>query len=184
MNRIVIAVRLFFRALAGAEFAAQAERLLGGALPVPPPTAKPVAEPKPAAASATPARPARSEALTLLAVLQQEARLVDFLMEPIQGYDDAQVGAAVRGIHRDCGGVLTRLFDLNPLRAEPEGTVLDVPTGFDPAACKLTGDVKGTAPYRGTLRHPGWAAAKCEMPVWAGRAESALVVAPAEVEVR
>ena len=46
-------------------------------------------------------KPARSEAIALLETLQREARLVDFIKEPIDVYADAQVGAAVREIHRD-----------------------------------------------------------------------------------
>ena len=32
--------------------------------------------------------------------------------------------------------------------------------------------------------HHGWEAAKCEVPTWSGGKEAALVVAPAEVEVK
>jgi hypothetical protein len=55
---------------------------------------------KPAAAP----RP-RSEALTLLATLQREARFVDFIKESLEGYSDAQIGAVARDVHRDCGKV-------------------------------------------------------------------------------
>src|SRR5262245_21293587 len=41
--------------------------------------------------------------LRLLAILQRDGRLIDFLLEDIQGVtDDAQVGAAVRDIHKKC----------------------------------------------------------------------------------
>src|SRR5689334_6738761 len=39
-------------------------------------------------------------ALQLLSLLQREGRLVDFLAEPIDGFSDAQIGAAVRDVHR------------------------------------------------------------------------------------
>jgi hypothetical protein len=139
--------------------------------------------PAPAVAPA-PAPPARSEALSLLAVLQQEARLVDFLKEPLDGYSDAQIGAAVRDVHRDGAAALERLFAIRPLRHEPEGTDVTVPAGFDAGAIRLTGQVTGQPPYRGRLRHPGWAATRVELPRWTGGTEAARVVAPAEVEVR
>ena len=40
--------------------------------------------------------------LRVLAVLQRDGRLVDFLEEDIDAYADAQIGAAVRDIHRGC----------------------------------------------------------------------------------
>jgi len=147
-------------------------------------TATEPAEPKAAAAVPPPAAPRRSEALSLLAVLQREARLVDFLQESVSGYTDAQIGAAVRGVHADCAAALERMFALEPLRSENEGAQISVPAGFDSAQFRLVGNVTGGGPFRGTLSHPGWKATKCELPEWTGREDSALVVAPAEVEVK
>src|SRR3989442_1069415 len=92
------------------------------------------ARPAPPVAPAAVAPPARSEALSLLAVLQQEARLVDFLKEPLDGYTDAQVGAAVRDVHRDGATALERLFAIRPLRREAEGSDVSVPAGVAPPA--------------------------------------------------
>ena len=47
-------------------------------------------------------------ALQLLALLQRDGRLVDFLQEEIDAYTDAQIGAAVRDIHRGCRKVARR----------------------------------------------------------------------------
>ena len=58
--------------------------------------------------------PGSSEAITLLAALQREARFVDFIQESLDGYSDAQIGAVARDVHRDCGAVLTRMFALRP----------------------------------------------------------------------
>ncbi len=71
-----------------------------------PPKPQPKPEPKKPAAAPR----GRSEALTLLATLQREARFVDFIMESLEGYSDAQIGAVARDVHRDCGKVLERLF--------------------------------------------------------------------------
>jgi hypothetical protein len=134
-------------------------------------------------AKAVEIKPARSEALTLLAALQREARLVDFLMEPLDGYSDQQVAAAVRDIQSDSRKVLERMFALKPLRTENEGANITVPAGFDAAAFKLTGNVAGEAPYTGELMHPGWTASKLDLPVWQGTDSSANIVAPAEIEL-
>jgi Domain of unknown function (DUF2760) len=137
----------------------------------------------PPGARAPGAAPARSEALSLLAILQQEARLVDFLKEPLDGYTDAQIGAAVRDVHRDGAAALERLFAIRPLRRESEGSEVTVSAGFDAGAVRLTGRVTGPPPYRGKLRHPGWTTTKVELPRWTGGADAARVIAPAEVEL-
>ena len=160
-----LACKTFVRILGDADLAAKIRALL---------------EPGGAAPEAAP----RSDALTLLAALQREARLVDFLMEPLDGYGDAQVGAAARDVHRDAAKTLARLFAPEPLRAEPEGDELAVAAGYDPAQIQLTGNVAGEPPHRGVLRHPGWRATRCEVPSWSGGEDAARVLAPAEVEVR
>ena len=124
----------------------------------------------------------QSEAITLLATLQREARLLDFLMEKLDGYDDAQIGAAARTVHDECAAVLERLFDVQPLRAESEMSQITVETP-DASLVQLVGNVSGEAPYIGRLTHHGWVAKKCELPTWSGSRETALVLAPAEVEI-
>jgi hypothetical protein len=132
--------------------------------------------PKPASAS-------RSDALTLLATLQREARFLDFVQESLDGFGDAQIGAAARDVHRDCGRVLQRMFEIQPLLDEPEGTTVDVPAGFDAARYHLTGNVTGQPPFQGQLAHHGWRATRCDLPTWAGKPQTALLLAPAEVEL-
>lgn len=189
MRRVWIALRVFWLALVSGATARQLEEQIlarpappgpQGAAPTPEAerAAKPGAKPKPEP------RPAlRSEALTLLAALQREARFVDFVKEPLAGYSDAQVAAAARDIHRDCGAVLERFFGLSPIVAQEEGSLLEVPTGYDPARYRLTGNVTGPPPYHGRLVHPGWEATRCDLPTWSGTEESVRVVAPAEVEI-
>jgi hypothetical protein len=176
---------MFFATLFRAETAAGAERLLLGYAPPAKPDASsaPAAESKPKPSPPAP-KPTRSDALTLLATLQREARLVDFIQEPLDEYSDDQVGAAVRDVHRQCRQVLQRMFSLQPIVSEAEGASMEVPAGFDAGKYRLTGNVAGTAPFRGQLAHHGWEAARCDVPSWSGGKESALVVAPAEVEVK
>jgi Domain of unknown function (DUF2760) len=96
------------------------------------------------------------EPLRLLALLQREGRLVDFLMEDVQGYPDAQIGAAVRDIHRQCQAALKEHLELAPVLNVAEGSTVEVPAGFDPSAIQLVGNVTGQPPFRGTLQHHGW----------------------------
>src|SRR5690606_28844946 len=146
--------------------------------PAPPPAA---AQPTPAPKK--PAEPKRSEALNLLAALQREARFVDFIKEDLTNVSDAQIGAAARGVHRDCGAVLERMFALRPLPPEPEGSGIEIGEGEDMGRYKLTGAVADKPPISGTLEHAGWEATRCDIPTWNGSAATARVVAPAEIQV-
>ena len=124
----------------------------------------------------------QSEAITLLATLQREARLLDFLMEKLDGYDDTQVGAAARTVHDDCAAVIERLFDVQPLRREAEMSQITVETP-DASRVQLVGNVSGEVSFTGRLTHHGWVANKCELPIWSGPTEATMILAPAEVEM-
>lgn len=190
MGRILLAFRAFFAVLYSGQTATRVSTaLLGVAEPTPAPdVARPAPEtrteerPKPEPRP-EPRRPTQSEAITLLATLQREARLVDFLKEDLTGYADDQVGAAVRAIQQDAAKVLDRLFALQSILTDEEGASVVVPAGFDAARYRLTGKVTGQAPFSGTLRHHGWEATRCEMPQFTGSESAARTVAPAEIEI-
>jgi hypothetical protein len=131
-----------------------------------------------------PPKPVRSDAVTLLATLQREARLLDFFKEPIGDYSDAQIGAAVRDVHRMTNDVLDRMFAIQPLLDGVEGSTVNVPGDADAGQYKFTGNVGDRRPDSGELMHHGWRATKCDLPKWTGAGDSALVIAPAEVEVK
>jgi hypothetical protein len=138
-------------------------------------------------ATAAPRMPppaARSEALTLLETLQRDGRLIDFLRERLDGYSDAQIGAAVRAVHRDCAAVLNRLFTIRPIVDQPEGSRVELTESLDAGRVRLTGNVTGKRPDHGQLVHPGWEITRTELPQWTGSSASANVLAPAEVELR
>ena len=180
MGRVFLAIRVFFGVLFSGATAKQVERALDGEVEKPA-VAKPKPKPKQPPA---PRPPARSEALTLLSSLQREARFVDFIKEPLDDYSDAQIGAAVRDVHRDCGAVLDRLFALEPILSDDEGATIEVPAGFDAGSYKLTGNVTGEPPFQGQMTHHGWRATTCKLPAWSGTETAARVVAPAEVELK
>jgi hypothetical protein len=129
------------------------------------------------------ARPPEEGALHLLAILQREGRLLDFLGEEIKGLKDADIGAAVRLVHAGCKKALGTYVVLAPVRTEAEGAAVVVDKGFDAVALQLAGNVKGEPPYRGTLTHPGWRAVEVKLPERPPFVD-ARIVAPAEVEVR
>jgi hypothetical protein len=182
--RFLLAIRLFFQILWSADVARTVQNALdraGGRLPAEPS----LASQRTQVAETVADKPARrSDAISLLATLQREARLIDMVKEPLSNYSDAQVGAAARDVLRDCGRVLDRLFDLRPVVEQEEGSLVEVPAGYDTGRYRLTGNVGNVPPYRGRLVHHGWVAARCELPTWSGSAAAQMIVAPEEIEVQ
>jgi hypothetical protein len=133
--------------------------------PPPPPPPKPSGEP-----------------LRLLALLQREGRLLDFLLEDIQGYGNEQIGAAVRDIHRNCQKAVRDHLELAPILPGEEGATVEVKPGFDPSAIRLTGNVTGQPPFRGALLHHGWRVQEVKL-ARPAEGQDEFVVHPAEVEL-
>lgn len=136
-------------------------------------------DPAEAPAAAT---PPEAGGLRLLATLQEEARLLDFVREDITGYSDEQVGAAVRGIHAALRKSLDERLDIAPILPGEEGDEIEVPQNLPAGQLRLTGRVPGAPPFRGILRHAGWRASSVHLPQPVAGSDPA-VLAPAEVEV-
>lgn len=122
-------------------------------------------------------------ALRMLAILQQEGRLIDFLEEDIDIYSDEQVGAAARTVHTGCRRALRERLKLEHVLKEADGSEVEVPRGFHPSEIRLTGNVQGKPPFRGTLQHGGWRVVNHRLPEMYAGSEPTLL-APAEVEVQ
>ena len=121
-------------------------------------------------------------ALALLALMQREGRLVDFLQESLDDYDDGDIGASVRDIHRGLKKVLSEHIALEPVMPGDEDDAVTVPKGFDPGEVRLVGDVDGEPPFKGVLRHHGWRVTKATLPTLSEGVDRH-ILAPAEVEV-
>jgi hypothetical protein len=180
-TRLWFAWICFFRVLFDGAFASRAwEAREPKALPPPeepPKLAPPKPEPKP-----LPEPPSAGPALQLLALFQREGRLIDFLEQDVAGFGDAEIGGVARVVHEGCRRALHEHVKLEPVRAEEEGAPVTLEAGFDPAQVKLSGNVGGSAPYKGVLRHRGWRAAEATLPVPV-KGHDARVLAPAEVEL-
>ena len=122
-----------------------------------------------------------SPAAQVLAVLQRDGRLIDFLMEDLSAYGDEQIGAAVRNVHASCRDALRRYMTLEPVVGEAEGARVTVEPGTDPAMVKVIGNAAGRPPFQGIVRHRGWLVSRIQLPP--APAGARYVVAPAEVEV-
>jgi hypothetical protein len=193
MSRLFLAFACFFRVLFG-------QKLPSGAIAFLPETTS-ASRPEPDKPVAAPKQPVRAEprpepekprvstaqhhrdgALALLALLQREGRLVDFLREPLDGFSDADIGAAARDVHRGCRKVLDQHLAFEPVMPGSEEAKVSVPKGFDPAEIRLIGEAKGEPPFRGTLRHHGWRVVDAKLPVLTDGVDR-MVIAPAEVEL-
>ena len=122
-------------------------------------------------------------AVQLLALLQREGRLIDFLQEDLSAYEDAQIGAAVRSIHQGCNDALAEHVELKPVFDQAEGLEVTIPDGFDSRAIRLTGDVSGNPPFKGILRHRGWRVVRVTLPQPLQQQKKDWILAPAEVEI-
>lgn len=175
LRRIALAFACFFRVLLGRPLPPRVLELgLAPLAPTPAPAALPERAER---AEATPGA-AESGAIAVLALLQRDGRLIDFLEEDISDYADEKIGAAVREVHRGCRKALAEHVALEPVLEGEEGGPVRVEAGFDPNAIRLTGAVSGKPPFSGTLRHPGWRAARLDL-----RPAPDRVIAPAEVEL-
>ena len=178
-KRVSLAFGSFFSTLSNPGYAARVQdlRAQGDVDAAPAPVATP--EPAPVA----PLKEASPDAaLQLLALLQRDARLIDFTQESLSGYSDADIGAASRVVHEGCAKVLREHFTLEPVRLEAEGSRLTLAQGFDARAIRLTGNVVGQAPFVGTLSHRGWRATDVRLPQLTDQHDAA-VLAQAEVEL-
>jgi Domain of unknown function (DUF2760) len=157
LNRFLLALKAFWYTLVDPDFSARVEPLFGNA-----PT---------------------GPDLRVLAVLQRDGRLVDFLQEDIDSYTDAQIGAAVRDIHRGCRKSLRDYLTIEPIMNANEEERVTIAPDFDPASIRLIGNVNGLPPFQGILKHHGWRVKAVHLPVLPVARDDSSVLSPAEVEV-
>lgn len=137
-------------------------------------------KPQPVAPSLKEASP--DSALQLLGLLQQEGRFIDFIEEDVAQFPDAEIGAAVRVVHEGCRKVLHEHMITEPVRNEPEGAHVTLEAGFDPSTVRLTGNVVGQPPFRGTIIHRGWQVKEVTLPKLT-EGHDVKILAPAEIEL-
>ena len=190
ISRLVFAVGCFVRLLVDARFAAAVRRLVHGdgldgpasdAPMKPLPPAPAVAEPSvPKLAAPAPAQSVdpKASARVLLALLQREGRFVDFLEQPVDGFSDADVGAAARVVHAGCKKALAGRVSVEPILAEDEGARVVLAGHEDHVSMPGAARAKaGTF----TVVHRGWRLTRDELPTLTAGHDGAVLQA-AEVE--
>ena len=174
--RLWMAIVCFFRIVFRPSFAAallplyRERKALPQAAPVPAPDSPPAPE------------KIHASGLFLLSMLQREGRFIDFLQEDVAGHPDDAVGAAARVVHAGCRKVVREYLSLQPVLTEQEGAAITVADGFDANRIRLTGNVAGQPPFRGSLKHHGWVAKEVRLPA-PPVAMDLKIIAPAEVEL-
>jgi len=175
LSRLVLAFKSFFNILFHGQLSDGVLTELGLSRRAVPSPAK-AAAPGPAPATQT-----SDGALQILAILQRDSRLLDFLMEDIASYSDDQIGAAVRELHDQCRDAVSRYVSLQPVIDGVEGTFTQAPSK-DPSLVRFVGNVPATPPSGGILRHKGWRASKVDLPPLPPK-QDATILAPAEIEI-
>jgi hypothetical protein len=171
LARLRTAMSCFTRALANPDFCRQATELLR--------PSQPQARPK---SVELPPERVHASGLAVLSMLQREGRLIDFLKEDMAAFSDAEIGAAARVVHAGCRKVLSEYFAIEPALKDAEGATIQVPAGFDAQRIRLTGNIAGQPPFRGTLKHHGWMATAVRLPAVSETLDPR-VLAAAEVEL-
>ncbi len=139
---------------------------------------------KPVAAAPPKANP-QAEVVTLLGVFQEKGRFVDFLMEDITPFSDAEVGSVARAVHQGCKAALKEHFQIEAISPEGEGAKITVPAGYPADEFRLVGNLSGEAPFSGTVVHKGWRTTSVKLPrVLIASSDRLPVIAPAQVEVK
>ncbi len=147
--------------------------------------AEPAAAPVVAQPPVPPAPRAEAEIVTFLGLLQEKGRFVDFLMEDLATYDDAQVGAAARVVHQGCRQVLKDNFQITPISQAEEGSRITLPAGYAADEYLLLGKISGDPPFAGTLVHKGWKTDTVKLPrTLKSEVERLPSIAPAQVELK
>jgi hypothetical protein len=157
----------------------------------------PVAEPDPAPAPVAPEtkqpdlqkipeQNAEVQVAQLLSLLQEKGRFLDFVMDDIKSYSDAQVAGAARFVHQGCQQVMQHNFTIEPVASVAENQPITLEPSFDRNDYRLTGKVEGEPPYSGVLKHKGWKTTSVSLPKVLGEratAKGTHVLVAAEVEV-
>ena len=171
LTRLRTALACFQRALGSPEFCRQVAALLR-------PSQTPA---KPTPVELPPER-LHASGLAVLSLLQREGRLIDFLKEDMAAFSDAEIGAAARVVHAGCRKAFSENFTIEPALKDSEGATITVPTGFDAQRIRLTGNIAGQPPFRGTLKHHGWVVTAVRLPTISETLDPR-VLAAAEVEL-
>ena len=120
----------------------------------------------------------QNPAVALIAAMQREARLLDLVFEDLDSYGDDQVGSAARPVLKSTRTVLQRILGVERLIDSNENASVEIPAAASPTRYQAVDGATATGTR--TVVHPGWRAAKTELPTYTGPAEDAEVLSPVQ----
>ena len=118
----------------------------------------------------------------LLSILQKKGRLLDFLAQNLDHYDNEQVATVARVVHDQCKKALGSYCTLTPVYCDKEDHEITLEENYDKYSVELVGNVVQSAHVKGKLIHQGWKVEKMHLPKVAKEANLD-ILQPAEVEV-
>jgi Na+-transporting methylmalonyl-CoA/oxaloacetate decarboxylase gamma subunit len=121
-------------------------------------------------------------AIQILAILQKEARFIDFIQEDMTAYSDAEIGGAARMVQQGCKKAIDEHFNLVQVASQSEGETVTLEKGYDSGLYRVIGHVTGEPPFKGVLVHKGWRVNSVSLPKLT-ESHDAMVIACAEVEL-
>lgn len=121
-------------------------------------------------------------ALQLLALLQKEGRLVDFINEDVNAFSDEQVASAARVVHQGVKKCLSDHVTFEAISQAMEGESTQIPQDFNRNEIRLTGNIASNGPFNGVLVHKGWKATSVNLPSVVDGTDLSVIM-PAEVEL-
>lgn len=123
------------------------------------------------------------QVLQFLYHLQDKGRLLDFVMQDISSYNDAQVSAAARVVHGGLSKVIREFFEIEPLSAQPEGAKVEIDAQYDPIEHRILGNETKSQAHEGTIAHRGWRAKSINLPSVRETRSSKNVIAPVQIQL-
>ena len=122
--------------------------------------------------------------LYFLSTLQEKGRLLDFVMDDIAPYSDAQVGQVARVVHQGVKEAIDDMMEIAPIHTGNEGETICVSEDYNAQDCRLVGNLAVRPPFSGKVLHKGWKATALRLPVTQDNSGQRLqVVQPMELEV-
>ncbi|GGG06026.1 DUF2760 domain-containing protein [Cysteiniphilum litorale] len=144
--------------------------------------AKPVADAQQDIGCADEDAESTESAKQLLSILQKKGRLLDFLAQNLDHYDNEQVATVARVVHDQCKKALESYCTLVPVYHDQENHEVILEANYDKYSVELTGNVVHSTRFKGKLIHQGWKVEKMHLPKVAKEANLD-ILQPAEVEV-
>jgi len=120
-------------------------------------------------------------ACALLALMQREARFLDFTLEDISQLPDEQVGAVSRLVHGDLKKLIRQYMELKPVIDADEGQKVSLGQDRMPYEIQVASDRDVSLPFTATLRHKGYRLVSINLPQ-KKHPEAVRVLMPAELD--